>query len=260
MEAIIEKDGQNNITATYTYGPGIDNIISMKRNSQSYYYIKDALGSVTAITNNSGNIVESYSYDAYGRPTIYNGNDVPISDSAIGNFYLFTGRRYAAVTQLYFYRARYYDPVIGRFISRDPLGISAGLNLYSYVEGNPVMLTDPTGEIVEICKRALLGWERRRGIIHHSYLKINGKSYGLYTQDKDAWYGPAEVVSPDPYPKIAGKVKDVECHVDRCVDEKCLIKWIVHYRAFPGYIITPKDCNYWVHRLIRACRTWGRSP
>ena len=64
---------------------------------------------------------------------------------------MFTGREYDSETGLYFYRARYYDPKIGRFISEDPIGFQGGdLNLYAYVRNNPVNRTDPYGEKVTI--------------------------------------------------------------------------------------------------------------
>ena len=62
--------------------------------------------------------------------------------------FLYAGRRYDAETGLYYVRARYYDPDLGRFLSRDPLGYAAGANLYLYAGGNPAVHTDPDGEFV----------------------------------------------------------------------------------------------------------------
>jgi RHS repeat-associated protein len=59
--------------------------------------------------------------------------------------YAFTGREWDAETGLYYYRARYYDPKIGRFLSEDPIGFMGGANFYAYVEGNPLTLVDPFG-------------------------------------------------------------------------------------------------------------------
>ena len=77
-------------------------------------------------------------------------NDWGTAHSAIGNPYLFTGRRFDEETGLYYYRARYFDDEQARFISRDPLGYVDGMNLYEYVIGNPVIFLDPTGRL--ICK------------------------------------------------------------------------------------------------------------
>ncbi|MFC1525052.1 RHS repeat-associated core domain-containing protein, partial [Planctomycetota bacterium] len=85
------------------------------------------------------------SYDAYGNVSFYDGSGTPISQSAIGNDYLFTGRRYDPETGLYCYRARYYSPEMGRFLNRDPAEDDSLLNLYAYVGNNPVNRTDPWG-------------------------------------------------------------------------------------------------------------------
>jgi RHS repeat-associated protein len=87
------------------------------------------LGSVAALSNNSGGIEERYSYDVFGEP-----NRV----SNLNNPYMFTGRRYDSETDLYYYRARYYKPEIGRFLQTDPIGYLAGLNMYTYCGNNPL--------------------------------------------------------------------------------------------------------------------------
>ena len=59
--------------------------------------------------------------------------------------YAFTGREWDPETGLYYYRARYYDPKVGRFTAEDPIAFQGGVNFYAYVLGNPVRLKDPTG-------------------------------------------------------------------------------------------------------------------
>jgi RHS repeat-associated protein len=68
-----------------------------------------------------------------------------IPASAYGNRYLFQGREYDYTTQLYHFRARWYDPETGRWLSNDPIGISGGLNLYAFCANNPVCFVDPMG-------------------------------------------------------------------------------------------------------------------
>jgi RHS repeat-associated protein len=102
-----------------------------------YYYHYDGLGSVVALSDSSGNIVEQCGYDAFGEPSC-------ISD--VGNPYKFTGRRYDAETGLYYYRARYYSPEIGRLLQPDPVRYLAGLNMYIYCQNNPTNLVDPNGK------------------------------------------------------------------------------------------------------------------
>ena len=93
-------------------------------------------------------MAESYAYDVYGRPRITtaagtDGNwlteDTATHDaSPVGNPYLFTARRWDAATALYHYRHRDYTPDLGRFLQPDPLGYIDGMNLYAYVNNNPL--------------------------------------------------------------------------------------------------------------------------
>jgi RHS repeat-associated protein len=82
-----------------------------------------------------------YAYSAYGE-TVALGPDG-------GNPLQYTGRENDG-TGLYYYRARYYDPLLKQWLSEDPIGIAGGLNLRQYVNGNPVSLNDPTGQIAPI--------------------------------------------------------------------------------------------------------------
>ncbi|MCF6250771.1 MAG: RHS repeat-associated core domain-containing protein [Methylococcaceae bacterium] len=104
----------------------------------NYTFHHDHLNSVTALTGHAGSTKESNRYDAFGA--ILN-----LSFPGTGNEQLFTGRQLDVNTGLYYYRARYYDAEIGRFISEDPLGFQAGVNFYAYVGNNPVNFNDPSG-------------------------------------------------------------------------------------------------------------------
>jgi RHS repeat-associated protein len=142
--------------ATYVYGNYADEILTMDRGGQTYYYHQNALWSVEAITNSLAAVVERYSYDAYGEPSIFNRSGSPIAvnswgtpHSAIGNPWVFTGREFDEETGLYYYRARYYDPTLARFLQRDPLQYVDGLKLYEYAEDSPTNRSDLFGESVE---------------------------------------------------------------------------------------------------------------
>lgn len=138
--------------ATYVYGNYIDEILTMDRAGRTFYYHQNSLWSVAAITNSAALVVERYNYDAYGLPIIQDGagNPLPLNpwgtpNSPVGNSWMFTGRQFNEETGLYFYRARYHDPIKGRFLQRDPLRYMDGMNLYEYVKGNPINLVDPNG-------------------------------------------------------------------------------------------------------------------
>ena len=110
-----------------------------------YYYHFDGLGSVIALSDENGDLVESYSYDVFGTPTIYDGDGDEIATSAVNNPYMFTGRRYDEDTGLYYYRLRDYDLNLGRFMQNDPISYAGGLNLYGYCFNNPINCRDPLG-------------------------------------------------------------------------------------------------------------------
>ncbi|MCK4659818.1 MAG: DUF4347 domain-containing protein [Phycisphaerae bacterium] len=160
-QVIEEQDGQGSTLATYVYGNCIDEVLSMQRDvdtngtSEDYFYHTDDMYNVMAITDAAGNIVERYEYGDYGQP-VDPATLRPISGdpSGIGNYSLFTGRRYDPETGWYHYRTRYLDPHAGRFTTRDVIGIwgdpwESG-NGYSYVGNNPWTFFDPYG--FEACK------------------------------------------------------------------------------------------------------------
>jgi RHS repeat-associated protein len=125
------------VVARYTHGANVDEPLAMLRSSATSYYERDALGSVTSLSNAAGALAQTYTYDSFGNTTTSSGS--------LTNPFRFTGREFDSETGLYFYRARYFDPQAGRFLSEDPLGLWGGLNLYRYVKNNPTGYVDPSG-------------------------------------------------------------------------------------------------------------------
>ncbi|HCS92385.1 MAG TPA: hypothetical protein DIW77_20710, partial [Chromatiaceae bacterium] len=155
--AIEEQDAPGNTLATYVYGNYIDEVLSMQRGGADFYYHQNALWSVAAVTDAAGNPVERYAYTDYGCPTITDGaggavapNAWGTAHSAIGNPYMFTGRRWDEESGLYYYRARHYDCESGRFLQMDPEHYADGPNMYEFVVGNPANRLDPLGTVVQI--------------------------------------------------------------------------------------------------------------
>src|SRR6056297_652832 len=101
--------------------------------------------SITALTDATGSISERYAYDAYGKLTVLDGGGTVLGGSAYGNRYTYTGREWDDELGLYHFRARMYDPVAGRFCSRDPIGYIDGFSLQQAFRSNPALFADPDG-------------------------------------------------------------------------------------------------------------------
>jgi RHS repeat-associated protein len=148
---LVETNGSGTEQARYTHGPGIDNVLKARRGSTNYYYHEDGLGSVVLITNSSQTATRWYRYDSWGRI-------VGQSGSSPANTFTYTGREWDSELGLYYYRARHYDPTVGRFLQEDPVEPPAtDTNLYPYVGGNPVNWVDPRG-LMSLRWRTGGGW------------------------------------------------------------------------------------------------------
>ncbi len=135
MQAIGEVTA-GSIDATLLTTLTIDDVVARYTSAGSRTYLTDALGSVLAMAKDDQSIQAYYAYSPYGETTtLGDGEGNPIQYTAREN----------DTTGMYFYRARYYDPVLKRFISEDPIGSLAGTNFYAYVRGNPLRYTDPSG-------------------------------------------------------------------------------------------------------------------
>ena len=168
VQCVEERDDADDVDRHYVWGAYVDELIQQKdivAPTGTYYPLSDLLYRTMALTDHLKAIQEVYDTDAYGNTLIYDADgtdntwftddDVAANDPICP--FIFTGRRYDPETQIYFYRARYYHPQLGRFISRDPDGYSDGANLYQYVEGRAVHLADPLGlEAIDPYARA--GW------------------------------------------------------------------------------------------------------
>ena len=141
-DIIGEYDAAGTLIASYIHGPGIDEPIEMTRGGSTVYYTMDGLGSVRNLTTSTQTVVEQYDYDSFGNLT---------NPPTTGNPYTYTSREYDPETGLLFYRARYYDPKVGRFLQQDPKGFDGGdVNFYAYVAGNPINAVDPMGEEITL--------------------------------------------------------------------------------------------------------------
>ena len=152
--AILEYNGSGAVTASTLYGLGVDEVIQRNNNGTQQFFFQDRLGNTRALTSAAGEVIEQYRYDAFGAPSFYTGpTATSLAGAAISgnttmqnNRILFTGREWVAGFGFYEYRARAYNPTLGRFMSEDPIGFAAGdANLFRYCGGDPVNCTDPSG-------------------------------------------------------------------------------------------------------------------
>jgi RHS repeat-associated protein len=132
-----ETNASGAAVARYSQGLNIDEPLAMLRSGTTSYYQEDGLGSVTSLTNSAGAAAQTYTYDSFGNLLAASGSLV--------NSFRYTGREFDTETNLYFYRARYYDPAAGRFLNEDPIGFRGGLDLYDFVLDNPMNMVDPFG-------------------------------------------------------------------------------------------------------------------
>jgi RHS repeat-associated protein len=135
VNAIQESTNAGN---AYSLVGGMDDVLQRTDSAGSRGIIKDALGSTLALADSTGTIQSTYTYEPVGGTTA--------AGMASTNDVVFAGRE-LDTTGLYYYRARYYNPKVGRFISEDPIGFAGGgdTNLYAYVTSNPVNAFDPDG-------------------------------------------------------------------------------------------------------------------
>ncbi|MCX6624820.1 MAG: hypothetical protein NTY38_27910, partial [Acidobacteria bacterium] len=158
-DLLSETDGENQTLVRYVFGPGVDGLLVQHTSQGDRFFQADALGSITLATGSDGGVLATHSYDSFGNAA---GGSAPLLTS-----HGFTGRQYDPDTGLYDYRARFYDPSIGRFLSPDPFNLTAILlthvdgpllsvllpggdphrfvNDYVYVANDPVNRVDPSG-------------------------------------------------------------------------------------------------------------------
>jgi RHS repeat-associated protein len=133
-------DGQNPAMISSNQllaGAGLDEIYAQINSGGTTSYLRDGVNSTVAVTNSSAATTANYAYSPYGDSVGSGTTTTPLQ---------YTGRENDGSTGLYYYRARYFSPTMGRFISEDPIGLAGGTNFYAYVDGNPISYRDPDGE------------------------------------------------------------------------------------------------------------------
>ncbi len=189
---LVETKNSTEVT-NYLYA---GRLYAKKTTTGTVYYHQDGLGSILAITDQTGTILNKYEYDVYGTPEAI--------QETIENCILFTGEMYDDGSGLYYLRARYYNPSTGRFMTPDTyfgeLDNPISQNLYIYCANNPVNYVDPSGHIrcsiLNIDTDAFKQWLKEKGYQLSSFLSgayqavIEDYSYNIYsTPDGPNTYG-----------------------------------------------------------------------
>jgi RHS repeat-associated protein len=134
QDVVLDRNNDGS-TVDYLNGRGIDTKLRQSSTATgSLYFLADHLGSTAALTTASGSVTEFQQYEAFGGN---NGSSL--------TRYGFTGRERDEATRLLYYRARWYDPDQGRFLSEDPIGFNGGSNFFAYAGNDPLSLIDPLG-------------------------------------------------------------------------------------------------------------------
>jgi RHS repeat-associated protein len=135
---LVEKtNSSGTAVARYEDTQNIDEPLAMLRGGATSFYHADGLGSVTSLSNTAGSLAQTYQFDSFGKQTAASGS--------LTNPFQYTAREFDSETSLYYYRARYYDPTNGRFISEDPIRLEGAANFYAFVSNDPIDHDDPSG-------------------------------------------------------------------------------------------------------------------
>jgi len=189
---VVEEDAAGTAIGRFTQGLGVDEplAIFVSHDLSTYFYQADGLGSVTSLSGSTGALANTYVYDSFGNLTSSTGS--------VPNSFQFTAREFDSETGLYYYRARYYDPTVGRFLSEDPIGFGGGqTDLYAYLGNEPVDYTDPLGlrKLTDCEKQRLAPYipkiDLDKADLHDGQVPwYLGQDYGGITRGNDIYFRP----------------------------------------------------------------------
>ena len=169
-------------------------LVKKEKEETTYYYHQNEHGDVTHLTNVNGEVENSYSYDVFGN--------IREEKEVVSNYFKYSGEQYEKEIEQYYLRARFYNPVIGRFTQEDVYR-GDGLNLYVYVVNNPLLWVDPSGYAK--CSKTNISQNeatpKRISWTNHRYKHFPDKNVSWKNIVKSTKSGPA---------KYSPKIKDIE--------------------------------------------------
>jgi len=228
-----ERDGNNSITRSYVWDRqapgGIGGLLELGQGGQRYSYLFDGKGNVRSLLDENQGVAATFSYDEFGNLMVKGGTlDQPFQ---------FSTKRYNEKTGLSYYGYRFYSPVLGRWINRDPLGFGGGdLNLYGFVKNDPVSWIDPLG-LAQMCHRDLL---LPIPYARHCYAKFDDGTTSSYDQDG---------VHPDPDPNQDGTV----CTEQQGSKQDDCIRDAMKQCKGSDYSFTGFNCCHCVEQAMKEC-------
>jgi RHS repeat-associated protein len=174
QDLVEETSASGTVVARYTQTQNIDEPLAMLRSGTTSFYDADGLGSITSLTNSSGAIAGTYAFDSFGNQTASTGT--------LTNPFHYTARELDSETGLYFYRARYYDATIGRFLGEDPLRALAGSpNFYGYTLNDPTKYRDPQGLDIAVIENG----PTKNNPVGHTAIAVTGQGVFSFGNDAD---------------------------------------------------------------------------
>ena len=190
-DEVVAEFHDGDLRALFVYDDGTDRPLQVAADGAEHYFHVDHLGTVRALTDRAGALAVTYRFTGFGVPV---GSDPDLSPY---NPVRFAGRRLHALNGVYDCRARAYDPMLGRFLQRDPAGHAGAINLYAYVGNAPTRFVDPTGAY-----RTEFGCEHCYGYAEaaREYVERVGRMGG---ESLAAWQESGLLVPPEPIPTRA---------------------------------------------------------
>ncbi|MBA3811549.1 MAG: RHS repeat-associated core domain-containing protein, partial [Caulobacteraceae bacterium] len=168
-DLVAEYDASGNILRRHVFGPGVDEPLVWYQGagtSDRRWLRADDAGSIIGWSDGAGALIASRGYDPFGQPSGW-----------LGARFGFTGQAMIPEARLFHYKARAYDPALGRFLQTDPVGMAADVNLYAYVGNDPINASDPSGMDLADDIGAILGFNPQNGTDVFG-IQIGGYDFG----------------------------------------------------------------------------------
>jgi RHS repeat-associated protein len=245
----VQELSGTNVTANLLTGLGVDETLARTDSTGTASFLLDGLSSTVALANGTGVVQTQYVYDAFGGTSV--------SGAASGNASQYTGRENDG-TGLYYYRARYYNATLQRFISEDPIGLGGGINSYAYALDNPLSYSDPFG--LDVTITAYPG--ANGNPFGHVGVSING-SPAVGFNPAPGW-DPFSIFGPVPgavLPVQPGRPVDPNCANGACqvtihttpAQDQAMLNYINNRTNNPGYYdLAGRNCGQFGRDVLNA--------